>query len=121
MKNISKKAVAFLVVLVIAFGCVMMIFNINTALADTARTVESYTETDKFYINGFQHDIQKYAESMEDNTSNLYASSMEIMDNFTPVRIKGDDPITEIIPKEYFTTAGKQIVHVGDNIVASYK
>ncbi len=73
---------------------------------------EKYTQDDNFKFQGEQYTIQDYAEAIEKNKTLNGANVVVESDNegiIARYTIKGDDPIIEIIPRNYFEQEGTQL------------
>lgn len=114
--------IVLLCMILLSFGVLLS----NASVAPMSeRSIESYTDSDEFTYEGNTYDIQKYADSIDKKTilqnyydgSELYGVTVEYksgsQDNFNRLQIKGDDPITEIIPKNYFKKSNTETVHIG--------
>ncbi len=96
--------------LTVLFG--ILFSEIAIAFADEAQPTleelaESYTRSDEFSFGGETKTIQDYKNSLTNSTIGLYGVNNNYNYVTNTYTITGDDPIVNIIPKNYFYTVGK--------------
>lgn len=96
--------------LTVLFG--ILFSEIVIAFADEAQPTleelaESYTRSDEFSFGGGTKTIQDYKNSLTNLTIGLYGVNNNYNYVTNTYTITGDDPIVNIIPKNYFYTVGK--------------
>ena len=111
--NFRTETICVLVVcllLTVLFG--ILFSEITIAFADEAQPTleelaESYTRSDEFSFGGETKTIQDYKNSLTNSTIGLYGVNNNYNYVTNTYTITGDDPIVNIIPKNYFYTVGK--------------
>ena len=130
-KNANKIVISIMIIAIL----VAMLFafcNLNTVNAETNVGVATdCANTDEYIHNGKEYNLFDYAESTIEDLSNdflyahllnyysnngLYASTVKYdKDSANTMRMSasGDDPIVQIVPKEFFTSTNTGKIHVG--------
>lgn len=78
--------------------------NVNAAISLDLQN-SYFTESDSFTYLNSTYTIFDYKNSIE-TQGGLFASNVELLENYSQWNVFGDDPIIKIIPKEYFHTIG---------------
>lgn len=81
--------------------------NVNAAISLDLQN-SYFTESDSFTYLNSTYTIFDYKNSIE-TQGGLFASNVELLENYSQWNVFGDDPIIKIIPKEYFHTLGRNM------------
>ena len=109
---------------IIALIMIFIVFVINTkttyANSNELNAYEDYIsyyqDSDEIYDMSDRNDIKPLNYSIRDFESFLYASNLEYLENEQKIKVNGTDPISNIIPIEFFyNEKQKIIIECGEN------
>lgn len=127
MKKQSLRILSLGLVISMLMLCLGFLSFNNVAFAESVQpSFESFTDTDKYYYDNNEYKIEDYKAinivpnaNLTENygESGKYACTIKYAQdpetNMMRLVAKGDDPITQIVPKYLFQSANNGIVHVG--------